>query len=250
MSGAAKNLIYPILGAAAFILLWLIAAAAIGAEIILPAPDRAAVALFELLKSGAFWVDLAGTLDRSLKSFFLSFLLALALAAASALSRPLRRFLSPWIVILRSVPTISVILISLLWLKSSLAPIFIAFLITFPNMYSAIYGAIEGVDPGLVEMSRLYKVRRRDMVTRLYIPSILPAVFTSARSNISLNLKIIIASEVLAQTRESVGMAMQLSKIYLDTPMLMAWTAAAIVLAALLELAVEGVKRAVIRWKA
>ena len=117
-------------------------------------------------------------------------------------------------------------------------------------MYSAIYGAIASVDSDLVEMSRLYRVRRRDMVSRLYIPSILPAMFASAKSNISLNLKIIIASEVLAQTKASIGMEMQLSRIYLDTPALMAWTVAAVLLGFLLELSVEGIKKAVVKWKA
>lgn len=244
-----NKIIYPISAVILFIAIWAFAAAAVGIDMILPSPSASVNELFSLIQTAVFWNALINTVLRSLISFAFSFLLAITLSAAGGIFNPLHRILSPIILILRATPTISVILLSLIWLTSGIAPMFIAFLIIFPAMYAAFYGGITSIDKDLLEMSKVYKVRNRDIVTKFYIPSIAPVVFNTVKSNISLNLKIIIASEVLAQTKSSMGLMMQLSKVYIDTVSLMAWTIAAIIISYLLELSVEMAKKHFIRWK-
>lgn len=244
-----KNIIYTLLAAALIFALWAAAAALTGREMILPSPRAVFFSLGELFSSTSYYGAILSTLWRTLISFFAALLAALLLASLSALYKPLYKFLSPIVLLLRAVPTISIILIALIWLRSQIAPMLIAFLIVFPALYAAIYGAIANVDPALKEMSKVYRVSARVMLKDLYIPSVLPALFHSIKANISLNLKIIIASEVLAQTFGSMGMSMQISKIYLDTPTLMAWTVTAIVLSALLEALTAVIGKSVIRWK-
>jgi NitT/TauT family transport system permease protein len=109
----------------------------------------------------------------------------------------------------------------------------------FPSIYAATLGALLSADKGILEMSRVFKVSKKDIALKFYLPSGLPAVFTSMKSNISLNLKIIIASEVLANTVKSMGFEMQAAKLYLQTPLLLAWTLAAVLISFLLETSVE-----------
>lgn len=244
-----KKIIYPILAVAGFIFLWHTAATIAGREMILPSPLSTLKSFFALIATGDFWNALFSTLLRSLISFIFSFALALILAVLSVLYNWFYRMITPIILILRATPTISIILLSLIWLKSGTAPMFIAFLIVFPALFAAIYGAIISVDSGLIEMSKVYKVSKKDTLTKLYIPAVLPSVFVTVKSNISLNLKIIIASEVLAYTFLSMGREMQISKLNLETSVLMAWTVAAVLLSYLLELFVELIKKFVIRWK-
>jgi ABC-type nitrate/sulfonate/bicarbonate transport system permease component len=87
------------------------------------------------------------------------------------------------------------------------------------------------------------------MVFSLYLPNIAPAFFDSIRSTLSFNVKIIISAEVLAQTRKSMGIMMQISKSRLETADLLAWTLAAIVLSYLLEIVIYAIKTAVVRWQ-
>lgn len=244
-----KKLLYPFVAIFAVILIWYAVALVISREYILPSPLSSINTFFLLIGEQAFYKAVGGTLLRSLISFFVAFFSAVIFACAAAVMQPLKRMLSPIIVILRATPTISIILLSLIWLKSDTAPILIAFLIVFPAMYTAILGGIDSTDSLLIEMSKVYKVRKIDTVTKLYIPYVLPTVFTAMKANISLNLKIIIASEVLAGTIVSMGFEMQLSKLYLETPQLLAYTIAAVLLGFFLEIAVEGISKLVIRWK-
>lgn len=143
----------------------------------------------------------------------------------------------------------SIILLSLIWFTAKITPMFIAFLIVFPMLYAAFYSAFTNIDKGFVEMSKLYKVSKWQMVSKFYVPYISPTFFDSIRSAISLNVKLIIAAEVLAQTRDSMGVMMQISSLYLDTSSLIAWTIAAIIISYLLEMIVIATKRLFVRWK-
>ena len=82
----------------------------------------------------------------------------------------------------------------------------------------------------------------------MYIPQALPSVFTSIKSSIGLNLKIIISAEVLAQTADSMGIYMQLAKINLDTAILLAWTIVAIVIGGIIEGIVSLVAKKAVKW--
>jgi NitT/TauT family transport system permease protein len=98
-------------------------------------------------------------------------------------------------------------------------------------------------------MSKVYNVSKKDMAVKFFVPYIMPSFLDSIRSAISLNVKLVIAAEVLAQTRDSMGVMMQRSSIFLDTPTLMAWTIAAIVLSYLFELLVKTTKTLTVRWQ-
>lgn len=230
-----KKIIYPFLGIALFIGVWAILAKIINYELKLPSPYKALLGLFELLGSKTFYVAVLATLGRAVKAFIISFIIAFVLAIISSFSLRFKLFIAPIITIIRSLPTISIILLVLIWLKSNTAPGFIAGLIVFPTMYASFCSAIEGVDKDIISMSKLYKVSAKDLIFRFYVPNTIPSVFDTVKSNISLNFKVVIASEVLAQTMKSIGVNMQFAKSYLDTSNLMAWTVVAVVISFMLE---------------
>lgn len=248
-AGIIGNIAYPVIGAGVFLLIWFVAAKATDMEIILPSPSRAFEEFFVLLGTKEFYVALGGTLGRALISFALAFLCAAILAVIGYLLPPVSKILAPVVTILRSVPTMSIILLSLIWLNSSESPVLITFLIVFPLLYSSLERSLKNIDGYVLSMSKVFGVPLMTRIFRMYIPAVLPDTVAAARSNISLGLKVMIASEVLAQTVRSMGVAMQISRVYLDTAALMGWTIAAVILSYLLEGAVLCMGRLIVRWK-
>lgn len=244
-----ENILYPLATFGLILLIWYLAAIAIDVEIILPEPILAFRRLFELFGEGEFWRSVGETLLRALGSFLLALLPGVLFAVLGFLWRPFYRLINPLVMVLRAIPTMSVILLCILWIPSAISPMIIAFLIVFPVMFSAVYGALCAVDRDLIEMARLYRVPKRKQVVSLYLPSVELEFFQAARSSIGLNLKIIIASEALALTKHSIGNMLQQSKAFLDTPQLFAYTLIAIVMSFALELAVEGISRLFARWR-
>lgn len=243
-----ENIIYPFLSLSLFLAVWAIVSAIVKIEMILPSPYLTIKNFFSLLTQKVFWQAILGTLWRTVLSFVLSYTFAILFAVISAGSQVFHKLLEPIITILRATPTMSIILLAIIWLKSQTSPLLIAFLIVFPMCYTAIYEALTNVDNRLLDMAKVYKVYKGLVIRKLYIPSIAPTLFSSAKSNISLSVKVIIAAEVLAQTAKSMGNNMQLSKIYLDTAELLAWSITAVVLSYILEGCVTLVKKLCVRW--
>ena len=241
-------MIYPFAAICLLIAVWEIFAAAVNIELIIPDVKTTFSHLFALLGQKTFYKAVGNTLLRSLISFALAAIFAMALSLLSLLDA-IKKLLSPVIKVMRSIPTMSIILLTVIWLKPSTSPILITFLIIFPIMYSGFFSAITGVDKELIEMSRTYKVPIKNRIFQLYLPQIMPSALDNMQSSISFTVKVIISAEVIAQTRTSMGIMMQLARGYLETAELLAWTLAAIALSYLLELVVYGIKKLVVRWK-
>jgi len=67
------------------------------------------------------------------------------------------------------------------------------------------------------------------------LPQALPSVFTAIGSGISLNFKLMVAAEVLAQTAKSIGYMLNVSKAYFETAEMMALVVIAILFGVIVE---------------
>jgi NitT/TauT family transport system permease protein len=247
----ALNIFYPLAAFALIVTIWAIAAAAAKKPIIFPEPKSVFTSFFQLLGGGGFWAAALNTLARSALSFVIAFVAALALAFLGALFNPVHKLFAPIVTVLRAAPTMAVILLSILWLDYDESPVLIGFLIAFPLLYSAAYGAVTSVDESLLEMANVFKVPVKDKIACIYFPSAAPAIMDAAASTLSLTVKVVIAAEVLAQTKVSIGLEMQRSNMLFDIPALLAWTVATIAFCFISEFLILVIKRLItsIRFK-
>ena len=236
---AAANVLYPVCALGVVLAVWAAVSAAKDIPLLIPQLDEIFAELGRVLGGGETWRAIGLTAGRVAGSFLLSFVFAAALSALGAVFKPLHRVLSPVVTVLQAAPTMAVILIVAVWLDRGE----IGFLICFPLLYNAMHSAIAGVDVGLVEMARVYRIRPLDRLTGLYLPSVLPAVADGCRSAVSLCVKVVIAAEVLAQTAGSIGIEMQRASVVFEIARLMAWTLVAIVMSFLFEGIVAGLKK-------
>ena len=220
-------------------LVWYVAALAIGKEILLPTPHKAFAQLVQFLTSENFYVSVAATLLHAVASFLASLILAFALAVVASLSKTVEMLLYPFTVILRVAPTMSVIFLAIIWISSADVPYLLVFLVVFPMLYTAFLSAIKGVDVDLKQMSKVYGVQKKHVLLHLYIPSVASAVYGQIASTLSFSVKLAVAGEAVAQGSMSLGFLMQKTKVSLETGQLIAYTVVAIVLGFLLELAVK-----------
>jgi ABC-type nitrate/sulfonate/bicarbonate transport system ATPase subunit len=127
----------------------------------------------------------------------------------------------------------AVILIAFLWFGQERTPVFTAFLIVFPVMAANTSAGVRAVDLKLVELARVYGLSRPQRLGALYLPAIAPFIVGGLRSALSLCWKVVVAAEVLVQPLRALGTGMQRAKAQLETAELFAWTAAAVLAAAL-----------------
>lgn len=225
------------------ILLWTAAAAAVGREVILPGPAVVLHVLGRLLASRATWIHFGATLIRGLLAFCLSYLAGLLVGLVCGLSRSADLFFRPFLVGVRSTPTIAIILLALIWFRADLVTVFVTFLVVFPIVAQNVADGIRSIDPALVEMARVYRIRRWRLYRRLYLPAILPHLVAGATSGLGLTWKVMISAEVLAAPRWGVGTMMDRARVFLATPEVFAWTVLVVAVGLFFDRALETVAR-------
>ena len=94
---------------------------------------------------------------------------------------------------------------------------------------------IRSVNKGLIEVAKVYKLSPAKKLFKLYIPSVLPYFVAACRSSLGMAWKASVAAEVLAPSRNSIGEELYLSKTWLDSPSVFAWTLVTIVLSVIIE---------------
>lgn len=190
----------------------------------------------ELFSDKSFYLSLLGSFRRIALSFGAALLFGVAFALIAARSTVFKRLFYPLVIIVRATPTMSVIFLCIIWFRSELSPMIVAFTVLFPQLYASVLSAVEGVDGEIKELARVYKVPMRTQLLDFYLPSVAARVYSDSVSAAALNVKLIIAAEALAQTKLSLGQGMQLAKAWLETGTLMAYTVIAVALSYAVEL--------------
>lgn len=219
-----KNILFPVVGVSLLLAIWAIAAAVVGAEIILPSPWSALKSAVALLGEGEFWARLGGTLLRALISFAISFALAFVAALLCAVFGA-EKILSPLVTISRAVPTIAVILLFVVFAGARITPIIVAALVVFPTLFSALSLTASSVEKNLLDAAKIEGAGKAALIKYVYLPTMLPTAAEGAAGGVTLSVKLVVSAEVLAQTAMSIGGLMQSAKAYLDTPRLFALAA-------------------------
>jgi len=238
-----ENIVYPLIAVGIIIAIWAIIGAAKNNPLVLPMPGIVIKRFFALGSETGFWSSVGASLLRTLICFLISFALALLLASIAGLFKPLHKVLNPMVTILRAAPTVAVILIMYAFVGNDTMTMVVGFLIAFPIMYSAFYGAIVGVDKDLLEMARVYKVKPINKILHIYLPSITPCLFDTSKSTLSLSLKVVVAAEILTNVSTSIGGKVQVAYASFEIVYLLAWTIVAIVFSFVLEAIVAILKK-------
>lgn len=230
------NIFYSVVAVLLMWAVWLIAFAAVGNEYLVPEFASSAREFFTLFANGFFWKSLGWSLLRVVIAFLLSFLLAFGCACVAAVFKPFSAFMSPVVALFRTLPTMAVLLIILVWLTPRTAPIAVVVLVLFPMIYTQTSMEIESVDGGLLEMAKVYRLTPKQKLSCIYLPKLAPHTVEQTGTNLSFGLKLTVSAEVMASTYTALGGMMTEAQSYLNRPRLAALTLVTVVFGLMLEI--------------
>ena len=217
---------------------WQAASMLVGKPVLFASPLDTARALAQFLPTGDYWAAVLGSLARIALGFFLALLLGLALGILAFRLAWVKELLSPLLTLMKTVPVASFIILILVWFGSRYMAVIVALLIVFPQIYFAALSGLGSTSPALLEMARVFRVGSWKQGWQVYRPALFPYLMTACGSALGMSWKAGIAAEVIGTPSHSIGEQMYLSKIYMDTAELFAWTLSVIVLSMLFEKAV------------
>ena len=221
------------------ILLWLaiweIAYLLIDRDIYFPSPASVTMTFFRLLTEKNTWVIIGWSTYRTLFAIIASAVLGVVFGMACGLNRTMYDFVNPLIVVLKSTPVVSVIILSIIWFHSTDVPIFSGILMCFPIVFTGTVAGVRSTDPKLIEMCSFYRVGRFEMLKAMYFPAAKSHINASIISEIGICWKAVAAAEVLSMPRLSIGANLFFAKTSLDPALLFAWTVIIILLSYVFE---------------
>ena len=203
--------------------------------LLLPSPAQTFMRLFELAKTGDFWLKSLLSLVRIVEGFLLGVLAGVLLGILTARFRLLKDFFTPVINIVKATPVASFIILALVWLSKDGVPVFIAFLMVLPVIWANISEGIGQTDKDLLEMAKVFRFSRGKLFAKVYVPSVLPYFFAGCTTALGFAWKAGVAAEILSLPVKSIGKELYYSKIYLETTDLFAWSVMVIVMSIALE---------------
>ena len=218
-----------------WLLVWQLAAALAGQELLLPSPLRVARELLRLAGGAEFWLTVAQSIRRVLTGIASAVLLGILLALLTHKSALLRALLSPVMTLVKSTPVASFIILALVWLGRDVVPPVIAALMVLPVVWANVSQGLDGIDPQLLELAQVCRLPRGRVFRRITLPSVLPHLRAALCSALGLGWKAGVAAEILTVPARSIGKRIYEAKIYLETTELFAWTAAVVLLSLVIE---------------
>ena len=242
------NLIISVCAILCMWLVWIMAYFIVKDGYVVPSFTDTLKQFCDLMVSAEFWQAFGMTLARTAYSWLAATALAAIVASLCALFPAVRTFVSPFIAVFRTVPTMAITLMLLIWSSPRVAPAIVSALIIFPIAYARFISAFDGVDKKLTEMAQVYGVPFGRRLIKIYIPQVLPPVLSQIGPDFSLTLKVRVSAEVLCSTFNSLGGLIYQSNVFLNTAQMFALTICTIVAGGLLSWALSKLTYFTRRW--
>lgn len=219
-----------------WVLVWELCSLFINKPLLLPSPVEVAKVLIVLIGKIYFWKSVFNSVTRVILGLFLSIGVGIFIGIAAGLNRFIEELLEPLMVVIKATPVMSIIILALVWFKSSSVVIFTTILICFPIIYTNVLQGIKAVDKHLIQMANIYKVKNKYIIKDIYLPCIKHYIVSGVLMCLGLGWKVSVASEILSTPRYSIGLNLLNAKSTLETAELFAWTIVVVLLSFIFEL--------------
>lgn len=218
-----------------WIAVWQTANLLIHNNIIFVGPLDMLSALGGLVGDGTFWGSILNSFARISVGFLGAFVLSILLGSLAYVFPLVKELLEPVMLLIKSVPVASFVILALIWIGSRNLSVFTSFLVVVPMIYVSTLAGLEHTDRKLLEMARVFCMPLHKQIRYIYIPSLLPYLISGCRTALGMSWKSGVAAEVIGIPEGSIGEQLYYSKLYLDTAGLFAWTFMIIIVSALFE---------------
>lgn len=169
----------------------------------------------------------------------ISYLLSFIFAYFAFKYNLFRKIISPIILVFRSIPVASVIIILILLVGLKYAPIIITMLVIVPICYESFYLTFKDIDKDVIDETRLVSNINIIIVLRLFIPMQKNFIISSLLQTTGLSLKVLVMGEILTQGSNTIGGKIQFARSALDVTRVFSWTTILLILVLILELGIN-----------
>jgi len=215
--------------------LWQIIAMVVNQAVILPSFSDVFMRLIQHLSQSTLYINLFYTLSRVILGTLIAFVFSLSFAIFSYDFKWIKQALNPLILISKTIPNITYILLVLIWFSRELSVLFVTILILFPVLYNQISISLVEINPELLELLKLYPETYYYRLIKVILPLIKVSLYEGIKGALSLGFKVGVMAEILGQVQPGLGYLMHIARMNFETVDLFAYTAIMIIVVILIE---------------
>ena len=232
-----------------WLIVWHILALLVDNKILLATPLETGREMLSLFGGGSFYRIVGRSFLRIALGFLAGCAAAFSFAACSRRFPFTEEILSPVMTLMKAVPVASFAVLLLIWWGSSFLAVAVCFMVVLPNLYINILEGLKSTDVRMLEMARVFRLPLWNRFFYIYRPALKPFLYSGLKLSLGMCWKSGVAAEVIGTPDFSIGERLYLSKVYLDTAGIFAWTAVVILLSVLFERVVLWLLERFLAWE-
>jgi NitT/TauT family transport system permease protein/taurine transport system permease protein len=216
--------------------------------ILVPAPSLVLLAAYKASLSGELFMHVWASTQRVLIAWAAVCIIAIPLGIAMGWWPRVNRYVNPLVELLRPIPPLAWIPISILWFGIGITQnIFIIMIgAFFPVLLNTIHG-VRGIDPVLIRAARNFGAPPVKMLSRVVLLGAMPNIFTGMRIGLGVAWMVLVAAELVAAV-SGLGFMIMDARNFLLTDVIFMGMIAIGLMGILMEIIVRAVERHVLVW--
>jgi NitT/TauT family transport system permease protein len=243
-----KSKIYTLLSCIFFIGLWQLIAVKINNDIFLPTIGQVIEAVDSIIKSNNFLEIIISSFYRAILSYIFAIVFSMILGVLGIVCPFFKYLMEPVNSFGKTIPTMVLVVLSLIWFDKERTPFIVGFVIVFPILYEGIRNNLMQIDRKVMDMTKIYEVSLVDKIGKIYLPVMKFYFMSIFVSTFSLTFKVIIAGEVYGQPKFGIGSQIQIEKVNFNTPGIFGWIVIIVIISIVLEVINKLLKKKIYRW--
>ena len=213
-----------------WLLVWEILSLWIDNRIFLVSPIEVLIRMKDLILTSSFWFSVLTSLFKIVGGFLSAYLLAMISAFLAYRHKRLEELITPLVLIIKSIPVASFVILVLLWTASKNLAIVIAFLMVYPIVYENCLKGLNNIAKEKLELDHAYRLSNYARYRYIYLEGLLPFLESSLYIAIGLAFKAGIAAEIIGLPEYGLGTLLYESKLYFATSDLFSYTIVIIII--------------------
>jgi len=217
---------------------------------ILPGPARVWEALQLIVRNGDLWSNLGITFWRVTIGFVFAALVGLPFGIVLGANKRAGDFFEPVIPVLNTVSSAIWAIFAIIWFGiSNATTIFVVFMTAMPLIITNVWQGTRTVNADFIELARVLRMPDWKVMTKIYLPTILPYFFSGARLAFGFGWRVSLVAETIGSS-SGVGYRLRQAADLIRTDQVFAWTLTLVLMMATIEMGIlKPLENYLFRWK-
>ncbi|MCR5584922.1 MAG: ABC transporter permease subunit [Lachnospiraceae bacterium] len=185
-----------------------------GDRLVFPGVPEILKAFFRMLGRPETYRLILTSMKHLIQSLAVASVIGIFVGILEGYSDLVRSLLKPFMIFLRSIPMIVMVVIIMVLTKYTRVPIIATTLFLIPLISEAVCEGYRNLDPNLIDVYRLNGSFSMYVMTHVHLPLMAGYLKQAYISSVGMGLKLVVSTEYLVQTRNSLGKAVYSSSYF------------------------------------